>query len=216
MLREPQEGKPPRAIEVPLEEAKVLLADAAALNLSTRTGYPPGAEEALRHFGITPAARTADIPVPADADAGLAAQGAALHDEPEIRAWLPPVEALRALALKQQEIATSQLYINEAQRREQLAHQTRLSAEGFFTPQVRRLYAQRLWTMGEFLDRTDRRHAAQVAFAESKRLFHQAPGLSAFSMKLFDKVVELSRQLQRGEELPGPEPATTSGGLILP
>jgi hypothetical protein len=225
VIREPRERKPPVAIDVAPEEARALLADAATRNLASKTPFPDGTDEALRHFGINPQARPLTLPELKPDDARLAAEGRSLHDEPEMRGWLPALEALRGLALKMDEVSTSQLYINDAQRQEQLGHQVRVSAEAFFSPEIKRLYAGRLWRMAEYFQKTDRSHAAEVAAAEARQLAHGTSALSPFCLRLFDKVLELS-QRARAESAPGeavaPEAPTapaerrSPGGLILP
>jgi hypothetical protein len=227
VIREPRERKPPVAIDVAPAEARALLADAAARNLTTQSPFPDGTDEALRHFEIVPQARPLTIPEPAPEDARLASEGRALHDEPEVRGWLPPIDALRALALKADEVSTSQLYINDVQRQEQLGHQLRASAETFFTPEVRRLYAGRLWRMADYFRKTERAHAGDVAAAEARRLAHGSAELSPFGLRLFDKVLELSQRARAqsaaasGEEAPAATPGAPTerrspGGLILP
>ncbi len=53
-LREIKAGRAAPAVEIQRDEAKQLLAAAAALNLATGTAYPPDAEGALRHLGVAP------------------------------------------------------------------------------------------------------------------------------------------------------------------
>ncbi|HEX4622231.1 MAG TPA: hypothetical protein VH208_11750, partial [Myxococcaceae bacterium] len=213
VIREPRERKPPVAIEVAPAEARALLADAAARNLETKNAFPEGTDEALRHFEIVPLARPLTVPELTPEDARLAGEGRALHDQPEVRGWLPPLDALRALALKADEVSTSQLYINDVQRQEQLGHQLRASAEAFFIPQVRQLYAGRLWRMADYFRKTGRAEAADVAAAEARRLAHGPPELSPFGLRLFDKVLELSQRARAlaatssGEEAPAAVPA---------
>jgi hypothetical protein len=208
--------EPKGAVEIPFGRAQALFADAAQKNLVSKTPYPDDTDEALRHFGVTPTALAEEIPAPTADDAGLAAGSAALHDEKEIAAWFPPIDALRALALKHDEITASPLYINEGQRLEQLTHATRSAAESFFTPAMRRLYGARLWAMGDFFELGARPAPAALARAEARRLFHGAPGASAFGHRLFEKVIA-----ETGVPTPATAPAPpgerrSPGGLILP
>jgi hypothetical protein len=228
LFRPPKAGEPAPALELGAQEGRELLACAAGINLRSKHPYPSGTEETLRHYGVTPIERTLELPTPTPDQERLASEGFKLHDEREIEAWLPPVDALRTLALKADEVATSQLYINDVQRQEQLKHHTRAAAEAFFTPEMRRLYAGRLASMADYFARTERPHPAEIARAEASRLFHGSPGISSFGLKLFEKVLELSQRVRQGEALPTPaavdapeaaEPASerrSPGGIILP
>jgi hypothetical protein len=101
---------------------------------------------------------------------------------------------------------------------------------------VRKIYARRLWYLGDFLERTARNDEAAVARAQARRMFHDAaPRPDPWEETLFQKVLALSAALQRGEQLPEPGGAPAAeqgqkegaapaqpgerkspGGLILP
>jgi hypothetical protein len=208
-------------LEISLDEAKTLLAEAAGANVRSRTPFPEGLDAALRHLGAAPAERPLELPPPQEGDAALAARGAALHREPEMTQWLPPADEIRKLALKAQEIATSSLYLDEQQRAQQLSRTVQALAEAFFTPAIRQLYGRRLWAMGDLYERTGRAEAGRLAKAEARRLYHSAPGLfSPFAVRLYEKVLELA---PRGSEPSPAEPQRAQeterrspGGLILP
>ncbi len=161
------------------------------------------------------------LPEPEEGDAGLALEGARLHEEPELRGWLPPEAELKLLAARVQEVESSPLALSPQQRAAQLDERVRAMAEAFFTKERCQLYARRLWLTADVFARTGRSHAALVARAEARRLFHQSPGLfSRFAEGLYTKLV------QRPAPAPGPAAAApapdgpaerrTKGGLILP
>lgn len=225
MLKDAHRPGAPSAIELPLEQGKELLGEAAGTNLRTHTPFPEGLEPAMRHLGISPWASPRELPPVEEQDQGLAVNGGSLHDFPELAQWLPPVDEIRSLGLKGQEIATSALYIDEAQRAEQLRRTLTSIAEAF-AQQHGQLYGRRLWLMADFLERTGRAEAANVARAEARRLFHRAPGmLSPFILRMFEKVLALSGPRPNAPAMPPPpkpqaqEPAhekRSPGGLILP
>jgi hypothetical protein len=207
VLKDARRPDAPSVVEIPLESAMELVAEAAGTNLRSKTPFPAGMEMVLAHLGIKAWESPGELPQPTDGDQGLAVNGASLHDEPEIAQWLPPIDALRELALKAQEIAVSPLYIDENQRAQQLRQTIQTMAEGFFSEPMRKLYARRLWHMADLFDRGGRSGPATVARAEARRLFHGAPGLfSPFGVKLFEKVLALS----------GPQNEPTPSGLIIP
>jgi hypothetical protein len=220
VLRDATRPGAPASMEIPMEEAKALLAEAAAANLKSHTPFPEGLDAALRHLGVTPAQHPPDVPAPEDGDAALATRGAALHEEPEIASWLPPAEEIHKLALKADEVATSSLYVDENQRAQQLSRTIHMLAEAFFTPAMKRLYGRRLWRMGELYGRIGRPGTAQLAKAEARRLYHSAPGLfSPFAIRLFEKVLGLAAPPPKSTAAPGRQKDTerrSPGGLILP
>lgn len=232
LLKEAHRPGTPTAVEIPLQEARALLAEAVGLNLRTRTPFPDGLDSVLRHLEVAPSEGRLEVPAPEDGDQGLAVRGATLHDEPELAQWLPPVEDLRALALKAQEVSVSPLYIDENQRAEQLRRTVQALAEDFFARHGQ-LYARRLWRMAAMFERTGRAEPAAVARAEARRMFHRAEGLfSPFGVRLFEKVLTLSGLPGSGAgtmsghphagaptQLPEPAPPgehRSPGGLILP
>ena len=213
----------PASMQISLGEAKALLAEAVRANLDSRTPFPEGLDAALRHLAVTPAEHPLEVPVPEDGDAALAAGAAVLHDDLEIASWLPPAEEIQKLALKADEVATSNLFLDENQRAQQLSRTLHALVDGFFTAPIRRLYARRLWRMGELYQRIGRTATAQLAQAEARRLYHAPPGTpSAFALGLFEKVLQLSasaRAPRTSAAAPEPRKETerrSPGGLILP
>jgi hypothetical protein len=215
--------------EISLGEAKLLLAEAVRCNLATRSPLPRGTEELLRRLEVVPSTSAPEpLPLPVEGDALLALEAARLHEEPELRGWLPPESELKLLAARVQEVQTSPLALSESQRAEQLQERVRAMAQAFFTPERSRLYARRLWLTADLFERSGRAPLAQLARAEARRLFHQAPGLtSRFAEALYTKL--LKAPAAAGPALSAPSAAPTApaapassrerrskGGLILP
>jgi len=211
--------------EISLAEARTLLAQAYRCNLASRSPLPRGAEDMLRRLAVDPApSPLPPLPPPEDGDAVLALQAAALHEEPELRGFLPPESELKLLAARAKEVQSSPLALSEVQRAEQIQEKVRAMAEAFFTPERAQLYARRLWALANVFDRTGRAPQAALARAEARRLFHQAPGLfSRFAEALYTKLLQ---KTPPGEQPPGAAPGApdapapgerrSKGGLILP
>ncbi len=229
-LRQVRAAVPPILL-VSSAQARALLSGAAALNLESRTPFPDGTDEALRHLGAAPKEQHDSIPPPTPEDERLALQGHLLHDEPELTPWLPPEPELRVLAERMGEVEHSPLQLSPSQQAEQLEQRVLATARAFFTLPIKRLYARRLWQMAGFFEETGRAARGELARAEARRLFHDAPGPSRFAEYLFQKVAVLAQRAQAGEEMPGPgermgvgseevEVETSErrspGGLILP
>lgn len=216
------------SIEITLDEARALLAEAAGVNLRARAPLPGDAEDVLRSLDITAQEAPPTVPPPEEGDARLAVDAGKLHEERELTTWLPPRDELQRLALKMQEVMTSPLQLSEVQRSEQLLQAFRSAAEAFFTPAMKRVYGVRLWKMADYFARTGRAQAAELARAEARRLFHDTPGLfTRFGEQLFEKVLRLTQRPrpdlppEPGEpRLPqapaGPPEKKSPGGLILP
>jgi hypothetical protein len=210
------------AVEISQEEGAALLAEAAALNLRSRTPFPDELELALRHHGVQPPSTEPTVPAPEPDDVRGVLEGHTLHETPELSQWLPPEEELRKVVRKVDEIAASPLALSGAQREEQTLQAVRAQARAFFTPAMRRLYGLRLWRMADFFERSGRAPVARVARAEARRLFHgpEEP-FSRFAERLFEKLLQLTGP-QTGAQRPAeaaPPPAPgkrTPGGLILP
>jgi hypothetical protein len=212
------------AVEISQEEGAALLAEAAALNLRSRTPFPADLELALRHHGVQPATAEPTVPAPEPEDVRGVLEGHTLHETPEISQWLPPEEELRQVVRKVDELAASPLALSSTQREEQTLQAVRALARAFFTPEMRRLYGLRLWRMADFFERGGRLPMAQVARAEARRLFHgpEEP-FSRFAERLFEKLLQLAGpQLGALPSLEAPLPDVPSpgkrspGGLILP
>lgn len=182
-----------RLLPLSFEEGRTLLAEAVRANLATRTPFPPDSDVALRRLGIEAATEDLpQLPTPEEGDAALAVESGALHREPELAAWLPPEAELKRLALRVDEVRTSPLALSPEQQAEALRERVRGQAEEFFDPMRRRLYARRLWTVAPALERRGAEHAARVARATARRMFHGAPGLfPPFAEQLFGKVLTL-------------------------
>jgi hypothetical protein len=223
-----------RLLPLSFEDGRALLAEAVRSNLATGTPFPPESDVALRHLRIEAATEAlSPLPVPEDGDAALAVESGALHREPEIAAWLPPESELKRLALRVDEVRTSPLALKPEQQAEALRERIRGQAEEFFDAARRRLYARRLWTVAPALERRGADHAARVARATARRMFHGAPGLfPPFAEQLFGKVLALMARATGAREAPGatardeegtatpvdapPGERRSPGGLILP
>ncbi|WP_309893902.1 hypothetical protein [Archangium sp.] len=182
---------PDAAVEVPPAEALERLAVAVGLNLRTRTTYPQGLDTVLRHLGVQPRDTPPALPPPEPEDERLAYEGHKLHEEQEMRGWLPPVSELELLAHKVDELESSPLALTPAQRNEELIQVAHAHAQSFFAPEApRRLYASRLWEMGQHFERLGKEHPARVARAEARRLWHgvmEPP--SRFAERLYEKAL---------------------------
>ncbi len=224
-----------RLLPLSAGDARALLAEAVRRNLASHTPFPTDSDVALRHLGVEVATgELPPLPPPEDSDAALTVESGALHREPELAGWLPPESELKRLALRVDELRTSPLALSPEQQAEALRERIRSQAEEFFDPPHRRLYARRLWTVAEALERRGAEHLARVARATARRLFHGSPGLfPPFAEQLFGKVLALmgrqpgargSGAPATGEERggdatgPGAPPGErrSPGGLILP
>ncbi|RKG72895.1 hypothetical protein D7W79_27105 [Corallococcus exercitus] len=215
-------------MEVSREEGARLLAEAAALNLRTRTPFPPDLEAALRHHGVQPLHEPEPLPAPEPDDVRRVLEGDQLHATPELAEWMPPDAEVRGLMEQVQAMAASPLALTGAQRQEQVQQRVRDAARAFFTPEVRQRYARRLWRMAAFFDATQRALQADIARGEARRLFHGLDEpFSRFAETLFAKVVVLAAagaqaQAAQGTPAAGESPAAPTherrspGGLILP
>ncbi|HEX4386618.1 MAG TPA: hypothetical protein VH083_26875, partial [Myxococcales bacterium] len=122
--------------EISKEHARALIAEAEAAG--ARNGFSPPAAyaDALRMLGPAPEPLP---PSPGEAvemgpDGELPHQlaGAALFDDPLFMSWIPEEDALRAFALRVDEIAVSQLYIDPKQKEDAFERAAEEASQTYF------------------------------------------------------------------------------------
>jgi hypothetical protein len=204
--------------EVSRDHARWLIAHAESEG--ARNGFTPaqGYAEALRLLGSAPAEKPAlpALDFGADGELPHAMAGAALFSDPLFLSWIPEEDALRSFGLRVDEIATSQLFIDQAQRKEALARASEEAAEAYFTPQRRARYAHRLAEMAHVLESEKRHDAARTAAAVSRALAADGPQpeLTAAARAPFCRALFSHAMEGRIEQQPGQEPPR--GPLVVP
>jgi len=200
--------------EIPKDHARQLIADAEATGARNGFSPPRTYAEALQILGPAPAtplpAPGLSIEVPDELAHQLA--GAALFEDPLFMAWIPEEDDLRRFALRVDEIATSQLYIDARQRQQAFEHAADEGARSYFTPRRRALYAKRLVEMAHILAAEKRLDTARAALAVSRALEKEGESLNPFCRALFTHALQ-----GRLESKEAPTPQTPSpSGLITP
>src|SRR5216684_3353307 len=130
--------------------------------------------------------------------------GAALFEDPLFMSWIPEEDALRSFALKVDEIAVSQLFIDEAQRRQAFERAAEEAALAYFTPRRRAIYSRRLNEMAHVLASAGRIDAARTALAVSRALEKDA--MNPFCRALFTHALA-----ERLEQPAAKSPAPAAG-----
>jgi hypothetical protein len=120
-----------------------------------------------------------------DGELPHAMAGAALFDDPLFSAWIPEEDALRAAALKVEEIQVSQLYIDEQQKREAFDRALAEAAQAYFTPERRERYSRRLFEMAHVLHSDGRPDAARTSAAVARALALPEGAANPFCKALF-------------------------------
>lgn len=178
-------------IYVPLERLVEELGRAMTLNDRSRTNIPAEMADGLNRLGVVPLDPDTKVPALESDDAKLADGAAKLHDEPELKQWMPPEAEMTAMAAD----------VTEA-KDDTALQQTKAAAaaERFFTPALRTLYARRLLHMAELFDASSRGEAATLARATARHLAHTTSP-SAFCTQLFVKVFELASKGSTADKL---------------
>ncbi|MBI5549274.1 MAG: hypothetical protein HY901_35765 [Deltaproteobacteria bacterium] len=203
-------------IEIPPARARGYLAKARAL---TPNGLSIDQEAQLSSLLGDPKDATspayAEPPLPAEQEARRLAEGGQLFEEREVKPWIPDADAVRSLALKLDEISTSALYVDEVQRREQVAVEVDRAVVGYFDATRRSRYSQRLFELMEAFRAQKRGDAAERAGAAARALAGTQIASTAipFCRQMFEKLL---LALRPGSGAPAPAPAPTAQGLIVP
>lgn len=178
-------------IFVPLERIIEELGRAMTLNDRSRTNIPSEMADGLTRLGVVPLDPDWKLPALEASDAKAAAGGAALHDEEEIKAWMPPEKELTAMASIAAEVKDGAAKAD--------AKGAEL-AGAFFTPAMRQIYGRRLWQMAELFEASGRTASASTARAVGRHLFHTTEP-SAFTTRLFAKAFELAAKPNPADKL---------------
>ena len=195
-LRELQGSR--KAIEVPIARILEELGRAWGRNLASKTQLSQPAHDNLRKLQVKLDETEPALPKPEAGDEALLPSSGALHDEPEVKEWLPGQAQIARLG----EVVGP---LEEKQTpRAELVQRAGKLAEEYFVGAPRQLYARRLWQIAEFFDGTDRPEAAKLARAEARLLFHHATAIGGFSRRLFEKLIELGAAAGGVSTLPKP------------
>ncbi|MGC4114353.1 MAG: hypothetical protein QM765_07010 [Myxococcales bacterium] len=139
-------------------------------------------------------------------------ESAQLHEEREVRSWIPEADMVRALGLKLDEIDASALYVDEAQKKAQREHELGKAVEAYFDGPRRAVYANRLFELSEAFKSQKRSEAAERAAATARALARgEKPTAVPFCHRMFEKLLA-------GVTRPGtaPVPPPSAGGLVTP
>jgi hypothetical protein len=162
--------------EITKEHARALIAEAEAAGARNGFSPPSGYAEALRLLGPAPDRLP---PSPGSAievgdEAAQAQAGAALFDDPLFSSWIPEEDPLRSFALRVDEIAVSQLYIDAKQKQEAFERAGEEASQAYFNSIRRGLYSKRLLEMAHVLAQAGRLETARTAVAVSRALLTEA------------------------------------------
>lgn len=177
-----------RVMLVPIERLELELGRAITLNERSKTPLGPDVAQQLSRLGITPVDPDVVIPPLEPGDAEHREQGAALHDLFEVGQWLPSEKDLVTLSARADAIRTGPLPLDDEQKDQKVRQLARELASEVFTPEVRLIYARRLWYTAEVIDFHERPAEAAQCRAEARRLAHE-PTPSRFAEQLFEKAI---------------------------
>ncbi len=190
------------------------LRHALALNDLSKTTLPEEIQALVQRMGLTPQLAPVEIPPPDSIDLESAPAGAALHADADIAEWLPSEPALRALAAQIETVRTD-TSLDAAKRTAAFREQAVAAAQTFFTPEVRKRYASRLWLMAELFQASKRPGQAELDRQEARRLAHtQVP--SAFGQRMFTKAIDAMVKANDASEAAARANLNRPGALSAP
>jgi hypothetical protein len=151
-------------------------------------------------------------PLPLEQEQRRLAESALVHEELEANSWIPDQDSVRSLALKLDEVATSSLYVNDDQRREQDQNELSRAVDAWVDPARRERYAGRLFELAEAFRAGKRAEAAERAAAAARALSRgEAANAIPFCRQLFEKLL---KRPPKDKEAPGTPSAPQ--GLVVP
>ena len=176
--------------EIPREHARQIIADAEAAGARNGFSPPPSYADALRMLGPAPEQPPSSpgLSVQVDDELAHALAGAALFDDPLFMSWIPEEDELRSFALKVDEIAVSQLYLDQGQRQQAFERAADDAATTYFDEKRRQLYSRRLVEMAHVLAAEGRHDAAKTSLAVARTL--AAGGSTPFTRALFTHALQ--------------------------
>jgi len=174
--------------EVSRDHARSLINTSSEEGLRRGFSPPPSFSEALASLGPAPelpeASPGTHIELGAD-ELPHAMAGAALFDDPLFSAWIPEEEALRRASVILEEIAQSQLYPDESQRKAAFDSAIDDHAQAYFTPERRARYSARLYEMAHVLKSDGRIDAARTSAAVARAIVAPDGANNPFCRALF-------------------------------
>lgn len=209
------------AVEVDRAYARGLVQQAMERNLAGGARLSRESQRALTALGPAPAEPPPSpgrALAPADPErASLLCAGleATLFAEPTVGAWIPEEEALRATALKLDEVEHSPLVLDAAQKAALREKTIAEAVEAYWTPERRRAYAGRLYDVAFACSRAGKAELAERAAAVAAAL--EGPVESArleFCRLLFARVFAAASA--NPAPVDGPRPATPGGRILAP
>jgi hypothetical protein len=196
--------------EVEADLVRSLVVAARALNERSGARVPDGADLWLAHLGPAapppdPALRFPPLPEPDEREALLAS--GALHDLPLLRGWLPDEPFLREIGGRLEEVAVSPLYLDDLQKREQMARIVAEAVDRSIEDAGRRArLAARLFAVADHLDRAGEAAHARAAASAARAVSAGAP---ARDVPFARRLVEKAFPLAPAEGRPAQDPATS-------
>lgn len=139
-------------------------------------------------------------PLPDPAVLGeLVAESAELFAEPELARWAPGEEALWSCAAALEQAATSEPWVDDAQRERGIRDAIEGCAERFFDERRRSIWSARLLDTARLFEETGRTHAAKIAAATAQALAAGTPAAGIpFCSQLFARLFRRSRGAASG------------------
>ncbi len=207
LARLPQKG-PVSSAEISRDYARTLIQQSA--EAGSRNGFSPpqSYSDALASLGPSPELPETPpgmaIEFGDDGELAHALAGAALFADPLFSAWIPEEEALRSAALKIEEIASSELYIDDSQRHHAFDAALQEAANAWFTSERRALYCARLYEMAHILKSEARLDAARTAVAVARALSGAEGASNPFCKALFSHALHtlMTARPAEGAEAP--------------
>jgi|GEM_PF-4914058 len=178
------------AVKIDAGIARWLIHDAAKRCEKTKRGLPNQFLRASQEFGPAPKIDHPALSIEAKTDASNE-DLCKLYDLPVLRGWYPGREPLYQLVMKQQEILSSQIIIDDAQRDEQLSSALDKCVEDYYDEDRTLEARQIVLDTAHFLSACNDTENASIA-RQAVELYEQSPAELArhpFARKLIERAL---------------------------
>jgi hypothetical protein len=221
MLKSMRRDNALEVFEVNQEHAYYFIEQAKSVNALSARPFPKQFMMVLQEFP-KPESQVQEPPVrklilDSEVESGFSdlVNTGTLHESIEFRTWMLPRDVLKKFETPYQEIVTSTVLVDQAQKQQQIQQLMQETVDNYFTPEIRSLWIRRIEDSAFLLAHSDRKRSALLAMIVAKALSQneRTAWSIPFCEKLLTKLIKPLPPIEPPVDAP---PDESGGGIILP